>query len=125
MSGGHWDCYPYHEEVEKIFDYEDVIKSMVEYCRQENKQEIADELERFWLYLRSSKSSLKVKFERIRDLLRGVDRVASCDSSWESVEKNFKETEKKNPADEYKQTHATLSQEELYFLNQEKGERVK
>ncbi len=125
MSGGHWDCYPYHEEVEKIFDYEDVIKSMVEYCRQENKQEIADELERFWLYLRSSKSSLKVKFERIRDLLRGVDRVASCDSSWESVEKNFKETEKKNPADEYRQTHATLSQEELYFLNQEKGERVK
>lgn len=90
MSGGHWDCYPYFDGVEDLFRHEEVFKSMVDYCRENNKQEIANELERFWLDVRSAKSSLEVKFQRIKGLLQSVDHEASFDCRWDSVEKELK-----------------------------------
>ena len=94
MSGGHFDAYPYYDEVEKIFENEEVIKKMVDYCRENNQQEIANELERFWLDIRSSKNSLNVKQKRINELLRAVDYQASGDCSWEVAEKDLAKLEK-------------------------------
>jgi hypothetical protein len=47
MSGGYWDCYPYYKEAEEILEYIPKFEQMVKYCRENNKQEIANELDRF------------------------------------------------------------------------------
>lgn len=43
MSGGTWDCYPYYGEADEIFEYIGVIESMVKACREDDKQDMANE----------------------------------------------------------------------------------
>ncbi len=92
MSGGHFgDCsYPYFKEAEEILESIEAIKSMVDYCREHNKQEIADELDKFLIHLISVKHSIQCRLSRIRELMKAVDYEASGDCSWEVAEKELK-----------------------------------
>ena len=98
MSGGAFDCvYLQHKNVDELFESLYVLEKLIKFCREHDKQEIANELDRFFLDIKSMKEAMEVRFERVRDLIGSVDYVAAGDSSWklaeESLNKLLKEKE--------------------------------
>lgn len=90
MSGGTWDCYPYDKEAEEILEYIEVIESMVKKCREDDKQDIANELDDFAIHLKSVLNSIKIRFERIKGLMKAIDYKYAGDSSWDYAEDELK-----------------------------------
>ena len=90
MSGGTWDCYPYYKEAEEILEYIEFIESMVKKCREDDKQDIANELDDFAIHLKSVLNSIKIRFERIKGLMKAIDYKYAGDSSWDYAEDELK-----------------------------------
>lgn len=90
MSGGTWDCYPYYGEADEIFEYIGVIESMVKACREDDKQDMANELDAFVIYLKSVLNSIRIRFERIKGLMKAIDYKYAGDSDWDYAENELK-----------------------------------
>jgi hypothetical protein len=88
MSGGSFN-YLCHKGADEIFSQLHELKEMVTYCREHNKQEIANELDRLYVDLNSFRNATNVRLKRLYHLLRSVEWERSGDSCWEYAEEEY------------------------------------